>query len=147
MGTRFKCDVQRAIGRVQSLDMVRDVFLTARETGFHSINLDLVYGLPFQTRQGFQSTLQHILALSPDRVACFSYTHDPRRARINTPLTPIIAQRCGKVGAISRCSSCLYRGWLSLGWLDVFVRETDELANAKPKGDCITTRLVTPAAE
>lgn len=131
----LNADVQRAIGRVQSLDMVRDVFLTARETGFHSINLDLVYGLPFQTRQGFQSTLQHILALSPDRVACFSYTHDPatrpHQHAINTDHLPSAAEKLALFhDAVHAFTEAGYR-WVGL---DVFVRETDELANAQTEG-------------
>jgi oxygen-independent coproporphyrinogen-3 oxidase len=131
----LNADVQRAIGRVQSLNMVRDVFLTARETGFQSINLDLVYGLPFQTRQGFQSTLDQILTLSPDRVACFSYAHDPasrpHQHAINADHLPSVAEKLVLFhDAVRFFTEAGYR-WVGL---DVFVRETDELADAQAEG-------------
>jgi oxygen-independent coproporphyrinogen III oxidase len=131
----LNADVQRAIGRVQSLDMVRDVFLTARETGFHSINLDLVYGLPFQTRTGFQATLKHILDLSPDRVACFSYAHDPanrpHQHAINSDHLPSASDKLALFhDAVHAFTEAGYR-WVGL---DVFVRENDELASAQTEG-------------
>lgn len=131
----LNADVQRAIGRVQSLSMVRDVFQTARETGFESINLDLVYGLPFQNRQGFQSTLNSILELSPDRVACFSYAHDPatrpHQHAINADQLPGISEKLALFqDAVRSFTDAGYR-WVGL---DVFVRETDELANAQAAG-------------
>ncbi len=69
--------VQRTIGRVQSLQMLQDIYWTAREVGFESINFDLVYGLPNQTEQSFQSTLEQVVDLAPDRVTCSSYRHAP----------------------------------------------------------------------
>ncbi|MBK1716546.1 oxygen-independent coproporphyrinogen III oxidase [Thiocystis violacea] len=128
-------DVQRAIGRVQSLNMVRDVFLTARETGFESINLDLVYGLPFQTEQGFQSTLEQILDLGPDRVACFSYAHDPAKRphqhAINTAHLPSATEKLALFHrAVRTFTEAGYR-WVGL---DVFVREDDELYDAQVEG-------------
>ncbi len=131
----LNADVQRAIGRVQSLNMVRDVFQTARDTGFQSINLDLVYGLPFQTKQGFQSTLNQILDLSPDRVACFSYAHDPssrpHQHAINTDYLPSAAEKLALFhDAVRSFTDAGYR-WVGL---DVFVRESDELANAQAEG-------------
>lgn len=131
----LNADVQRAIGRVQSLSMVRDVFQTARETGFQSINLDLVYGLPFQTPKGFQSTLDQILDLSPDRVACFSYAHDPslrpHQHAINADHLPSAAEKLALFHeAVHAFTEAGYR-WVGL---DVFVRETDELADAQAEG-------------
>ncbi len=128
-------DVQRAIGRVQSLNMVRDVFLTAREAGFESISLDLVYGLPFQTLKGFQATLDQVLELGPDRVACFSYAHDPsskpHQHAINTAHLPSPSDKLALFhGAVRAFSEAGYR-WVGL---DVFVREDDELFVAQEKG-------------
>lgn len=128
-------DVQRAIGRVQSLNMVRDVFLTARATGFESINLDLVYGLPFQTPQSFQATLDQVLDLGPDRVACFSYAHDPssrpHQHAINTAQLPSASEKLALFhNAVKSFTEAGYR-WVGL---DVFVREDDELFDAQAKG-------------
>jgi oxygen-independent coproporphyrinogen-3 oxidase len=125
-------DVQRAIGRVQSLEMVRDVFLTARDTGFQSINLDLIYGLPFQTPESFQATLDQIVDLGPDRIACFSYSHDPvsrpHQHAISTDLLPTAAEKLALFHQAVQCFSAAGYRWVGL---DVFAREADELANAQ----------------
>ncbi len=128
-------DVQRAIGRVQSLSMVRDVFITARETGFESINLDLVYGLPFQTQRGFQSTLDQILDLGPDRVACFSYAHDPsarpHQHAISSAHLPSASEKLALFHCAVRTFTDAGYRWVGL---DVFVREDDELYDAQVEG-------------
>lgn len=128
----LNADVQRAIGRVQSLDMVRDVFLTARDTGFESINLDLIYGLPFQSPEGFQATLDQIVELGPDRIACFSYAHDPvsrpHQHAINADHLPTTAEKLALFHqAVQSFSAAGYR-WVGL---DVFARESDELTSAQ----------------
>ncbi|MGD8643430.1 MAG: radical SAM protein, partial [Chromatiales bacterium] len=71
--------VQHAIGRVQSLEMIDDAFCSAREAGFDTISMDLMYGLPCQTTDSIQRTVEDVLALGPDRVSCFSYTRQPDR--------------------------------------------------------------------
>ena len=67
--------VQRAIRRVQSLEQTAAVTEKARELGFTSVNFDLIYGLPFQTPESFESTLREVIALQPDRIALYSYAH------------------------------------------------------------------------
>lgn len=69
-------DVQRAIGRVQSLELIRDVYWMAREVGFETIGFDLIYGLPQQTEEAFQRTLDAVIELAPDRVSCFGYSRN-----------------------------------------------------------------------
>lgn len=128
----LNADVQRAIGRVQSLDMVRDVFLTARDTGFESINLDLIYGLPFQTPAGFQATIDRIVELGPDRIACFSYSHDPvsrpHQHAISAEHLPSTVEKLALFHqAVQSFSAAGYR-WVGL---DVFAREADELTSAQ----------------
>jgi oxygen-independent coproporphyrinogen-3 oxidase len=68
--------VQKAIHRVQSFDLVRNVHLKAKELGY-SVNHDLVYGLPFQNLQGFMSTIEQTIKLSPERIALYGYAHVP----------------------------------------------------------------------
>lgn len=70
-------NVQRAIGRVQSAEVVRDVCATARQAGFENLSIDLVCGLPEQTVESFSITLEQIAAIGPDRIRCFSYAHAP----------------------------------------------------------------------
>jgi len=71
--------VQIAINRVQETDLIRHQVSLSRELGFDSINLDLIYGLPFQHPDSFSQTLEQIVALQPDRVSLFSYAHLPQR--------------------------------------------------------------------
>lgn len=73
----FEGDVQAAIKRIQSVDATRSLIDGARESGIESINVDLIYGLPHQTREGFARTIQEVLRLAPERVALFHYAHVP----------------------------------------------------------------------
>ncbi len=128
-------DVQRAIGRLQSLGMVRDVCLTARQVGFQNINLDLVYGLPFQTPSGFQTTLEQVLELAPDRIACFSYAHDPAKRphqhAINPAHLPSPAEKLALFHRAVRTFTEVGYHWIGL---DLFVLEDDELYEAQKAG-------------
>lgn len=69
--------LQQVIGRVQSPEMVRDAYWAARDAGFDCVNVDLIHGLPSQTLENFLSTLDEIVSLGPDRIACLAYSHDP----------------------------------------------------------------------
>src|SRR5258708_787922 len=71
----FHAEVQKAIHRIQPFESTRDLLFAARELGFDSINVDLIYGLPYQTPERFAHTVDQILELAPDRVALFSYAH------------------------------------------------------------------------
>lgn len=73
----FNEATQIAIGRKQSRKRTLDVYQWCRDAGFAGVNVDLVYGLPGQTRESFSTTLKDIIAIEPDRVACFSYAHVP----------------------------------------------------------------------
>jgi hypothetical protein len=67
----FDHDVQVAVNRVQSYEDTRGLIDAAREAGFHSINVDLIYGLPRQTRESFAHTTERVIAIRPERVALF----------------------------------------------------------------------------
>lgn len=73
----FEESVQVAIGRKQGRERTLGVYQGCRDAGFPGVNVDLVYGLPGQTRESFARTLKEIIGLAPDRVACFSYAHVP----------------------------------------------------------------------
>lgn len=73
----FNEKVQKYVNRIQPEEMTRQVVEWVRELGFQSINLDLMYGLPFQTIETFEKTLDKVLKLSPDRIAVFNYAHVP----------------------------------------------------------------------
>ncbi len=69
--------VQIAIHRIQSYDQVKSITDYSREQGFSSICHDLIYGLPFQTMQALQDTIQKTISIRPDRIALYSYAHVP----------------------------------------------------------------------
>jgi oxygen-independent coproporphyrinogen-3 oxidase len=73
----FNPEVQEAVNRLQSEKITRDAVDWSRSLGFKSVNLDLIYGLPFQTIEGFEKTVDRIIDISPDRIAVFNYAHVP----------------------------------------------------------------------
>lgn len=73
----FNPKVQEAVHRIQPRDMTQQAIDWMRELGYGSINLDLIYGLPHQTVESFNETLDIVLEMKPDRLAVFSYAHVP----------------------------------------------------------------------
>lgn len=69
--------VQKAVNRIQPREEVLAVIAAARRQGFRSVSIDLIYGLPGQTREGFGRTLDQVIAVRPERVAAYSYAHLP----------------------------------------------------------------------
>ncbi len=70
-------EVQRVINRIQPLENVKRATDEAREVGYHSVNFDLIYGLPKQTEAGIRKTIEQTIELRPDRIAFYSYAHVP----------------------------------------------------------------------
>jgi len=73
----FDPKVQKAINREQSFELTQTVVDGVRARGVHSLNLDLLYGLPHQTMKSLEATIEQALLLSPDRIALFGYAHVP----------------------------------------------------------------------
>ena len=73
----FNSKVQAAVNRIQPEKMTRRTVNWCRKLGFASINLDLIYGLPFQSLRSFEKTIDTIIDISPDRIAVFNYAHVP----------------------------------------------------------------------
>ncbi len=73
----FDIRVQQIVNRIQSFEQVEQVVTEARAIGYTSINFDLIYGLPLQTRESVQQTIAKVLLLRPDRIAFYSYAHVP----------------------------------------------------------------------
>ena len=131
----FDPDVQRAVNRVQSFEMTRATVEAARETGFKSVNLDLIYGLPKQTRSTFARTLDQVLALEPDRIALYHYAHLPERfkpqRRILLADVPSSEEKLHiMMQAIGRLTEC---GYEYIG-MDHFAKTGDDLAQAQRHG-------------
>ena len=127
--------VQKAVHRVQSVEVTRRVMEEARACGFRSVNLDLIYGLPKQTLDSFNRTLDEVLRLDPDRIALYSYAHLPRlfkpQRRIDEAALPSPEVKLELMTlAIGRLTRA---GYLYIG-MDHFARPTDELAAAQAHG-------------
>ncbi|MDX5376173.1 MAG: oxygen-independent coproporphyrinogen III oxidase [Halomonas sp.] len=84
----FDPDVQKAVNRVQSEEQVVELVAAAREAGFQSVSVDLIYGLPLQTVASFDATLAKIIALRPDRIAAYSYAHLPELFKAQRLIRP-----------------------------------------------------------
>ncbi|HSH48467.1 MAG TPA: oxygen-independent coproporphyrinogen III oxidase [Halomonas sp.] len=84
----FDTRVQEAVNRVQSEAQVIELVAAAREAGFASISVDLIYGLPLQTVASFDATLSKIIDLHPDRIATYSYAHLPELFKAQRLIRP-----------------------------------------------------------
>ena len=84
----FDPAVQQAVNRVQSFSQAQGLVTSARDEGFKSISVDLIYGLPLQTIYSFDQTLDQIIALKPDRIAAYSYAHLPEQVRAQRMINP-----------------------------------------------------------
>lgn len=124
-------DVQRAIGRQQSVALVDDVCDLARQCGIDYVNLELMLGLPHQTAASWQLTLQRVLAMAPDRLRVSRYRHRPMLAPAQRALdrhampTP---QECDALSELTVQVLC-GAGYRWIG-AEQFVLENDELAQA-----------------
>jgi oxygen-independent coproporphyrinogen-3 oxidase len=131
----FDPAVQVAVNRIQSVAETQAVIEACRATGFRSVNVDLIYGLPFQTTEGFGRTLDTVVAMRPDRLAVYSYAHLPTLFR---PQRQIDAGRLpdpeAKLGllqlAIERLTDA---GYVYIG-MDHFALPDDDLARAQARG-------------
>jgi len=131
----FNLQVQQAINRVQSEEITRQVVIWAREFGFQSINLDLIYGLPYQTLDTFAETVDKVVDISPERIAVFNYAHVPwlkkHQAVMNQDAMPSPDQRLAILEMTSK--KLADAGYEYIG-MDHFAKPTDELAIAQKEG-------------
>jgi oxygen-independent coproporphyrinogen-3 oxidase len=124
----FKEEVQKAIHRIQPYEQTRDLIATARELGFDSINLDLIYGLPYQNADSFAHTVEQIVSLSPDRIAMFSYAHVPWLKKQQGSFVAHLPEGMKKFDIFRNgLLKFLEAGYLYIG-MDHFAKENDELA-------------------
>ncbi len=126
--------VQQAIDRVQSVEETRATLEHARALGFSGINFDLIYGLPFQTRETWARTLAQVLEMRPDRLAVYSFAHVPD-VRPNQRRLPIngIPQGAEKLALFRMAwEAFMNAGYQQIG-MDHFAAPTDELAQAQSR--------------
>jgi oxygen-independent coproporphyrinogen-3 oxidase len=131
----FDPAVQKAVNRIQGEEITRTAIDTAREGGFTSVNVDLIYGLPRQTVDGFGNTLDKVIALKPDRIALYSYAHlptmfKPQRRILDAELPT--AQN--KLGILSAAIRQLGGAGYEYVGMDHFALAHDELAIAARQG-------------
>ena len=131
----FDPKVQAAVNRIQTVEETRNVIEAAREAGFKSISVDLIYGLPHQSVESIKPTLETVLSLSPDRLALYHYAHLPHifkpQRRIDTNAVPSSEE---KLDILQYAVHLLdERGYVFIG-MDHFAKPEDELAIALREG-------------
>jgi oxygen-independent coproporphyrinogen-3 oxidase len=131
----FDPKVQQTVQRIQSEEETADLVRAARENGFHGVNLDLIYGLPYQTPETWRHTLEQILHIRPDRMAVFGFAYVPwlkPHQRLlpqdEIPKPPLRVELF--LAAVEAFTKAGYR----LIGLDHFALEADELARAQKDG-------------
>lgn len=128
----FDPAVQKAIGREQDYETTSKAIGLFRDRGVHSVNVDLVYGLPHQTERSLDRTIQQVFELSPDRIAVFGYAHVPHRASnqklIDASALPAPAQRYSMARRVAELIG--QAGYRPIG-IDHFARSEDSLATRR----------------
>ena len=127
--------VQEAIGRIQSLEQTKRLIDHARTRGFRGINVDLIYGLPLQTEETFEQTVDAVIGLGVDRAAVYSFAFVPwvrgHQKKLDEADFPDAATKL-RLFAIAR-ERFLEAGYEPIG-MDHFARPDDELGRAKHEG-------------
>ncbi|GGE50258.1 oxygen-independent coproporphyrinogen III oxidase [Actibacterium pelagium] len=131
----FHTDIQKTIGRIQSFEITRDVIDMLRDRGIRSVNADILFGLPHQSKERIAESVQKLLSLSPDRVALYGYAHVPwmakRQQLIPTDALPTPVQRLQLFETARRLF--LWDGYREIG-IDHFAKPGDGLDIAQRTG-------------
>lgn len=127
--------VQIAVNRVHSAELIANILNEARALGFHSINIDLIYGLPHQTPTTLDNTVRRIIEMSPDRLSIFNYAHLPERFKAQRQIKdedlPNPAEKITMLG--NTINTLTAAGYQFIG-IDHFAKPDDELAVAQREG-------------
>jgi oxygen-independent coproporphyrinogen-3 oxidase len=131
----FDPEVQKAVHRIQPASQVFSLVEAARKKHFESINVDLIYGLPKQTPDSFDRTLEQISRLRPDRIALYAYAHLPERFKPQRRIEPVdLPPASEKIAMLTRSLDALSAaGYVYVG-MDHFALPDDSLAVAKRQG-------------
>jgi len=131
----FNKEVQRLVNREQDEDFIFALLNHAREIGFTSTNIDLIYGLPKQTPESFAFTLSRVAELNPDRLSVFNYAHLPTlfaaQRKIKDADLPSAQQ---KLDILQETIASLTQAGYQFIGMDHFARPDDELAVAQRQG-------------
>ncbi len=127
--------VQSAVNREHSYELVESLFAQAKQDGFESVNMDLIYGLPHQTTETFARTIAQVLKLAPNRIALYNYAHLPHRfkpqRRINAADLPSAEQKLAIFE--STMNQLIEAGYVYIG-MDHFALPNDSLNIAQRNG-------------
>lgn len=128
----FDPAVQQAVNRIQPYEMVEAAVIQSRQKHFQSINADLIYGLPKQNKASFSRTLDHLIALAPDRIALYNYAHLPSRFKAQRQIIEADLPSAEDRLQIFMMSTrrLLDAGYIYIG-LDHFAKPDDELNKAR----------------
>lgn len=131
----FDPKVQETVGRIQGERETADLVEAARAAGYHGINLDLIYGLPYQTPESWARTLEHIVAMRPDRMAVFGFAYTPwfKPHQNLLPKEALPSPEARVRQFLQTVESFTGAGYRLIG-LDHFAVEADELARAQAAG-------------
>jgi len=131
----FNKAVQKAVNREQDEDFIVELLTRAKEQGFKSINLDMIYGLPRQSKQSFAHTLEKVVELNPARLSIFNYAHMPAlfaaQRKINEQDMP---QASEKLAMLQYTIEFLTQSGYQFIGMDHFAKPDDELAIAQQQG-------------
>jgi oxygen-independent coproporphyrinogen-3 oxidase len=128
----FDAAVQQAVNRIQPFEMVEKAVSASRKAGFESINADLIYGLPKQSMESFNKTLDSVIELSPERIALYNYAHLPNRFKAQRQIIEADLPSAEERLQIFLMSvrRLLDAGYIYIG-LDHFSKPDDELNKAR----------------
>ncbi|MFA5060026.1 MAG: oxygen-independent coproporphyrinogen III oxidase [Candidatus Omnitrophota bacterium] len=131
----FNEEVQRQVNRIQPFEMVKEFSRWCRELKFASMNYDLIYGLPGQTRASFFDTVEKVIKLKPDRIALYSFAHVPwlkkHQGKLDEKALPIADEKLDIFLEARR--QFLENGYQAIA-MDHFALSTDEMSKAFNKG-------------
>jgi len=131
----FDPDVQKAVHRIQPFEQVAALMAQARDVGFDSINMDLIYGLPRQTPESFARTLAPVAQLRPDRIALYAYAHLPERFKPQRRIVPAeLPGGAAKVAMLSQSLAAFSQAGYDYIGMDHFALPGDALAVARRQG-------------
>jgi len=128
--------VQEVIHRIQPFETTKNVMKIARDAGINSINIDLIYGLPHQTKETFRETIEQIITLNPDRLAVFNYAHVPWMMKTQRKFDETtFAPPSTKLEILKDTIEFFTTNGYKMVGMDHFAKPEDELFKAIEKGE------------
>lgn len=128
----FNPHVQAAVNRIQSATMLRNVMDWAKAANFTSVNVDLIYGLPYQTLSSFRDTIQKTIALDPDRITIFNFAYIPWLKPIQRQIDPVtLPSPTEKLAMLQMTIAELTQHQYQFIGTEYFAKSTDDLALAQ----------------